>query len=71
MRLRANVIFQMLAGFVQLANLHGGMVPPKWQWLLTALVGAAQLAISVRAHFSNPDGTPAETPYVPPSDGSG
>jgi hypothetical protein len=64
MKLRFNVLFQMSGAVIQLANEHGALVPAKYQWLLAIVVGVAQLVVSVKAHFSNPDGTPASEPYV-------
>jgi hypothetical protein len=63
MKLRFNVLFQMSGAVIQLANEHGALVPATYQWLLAIVVGVAQLVVSVKAHFSNPDGTPATTAY--------
>jgi len=64
-KLKLNLIFQGAAGVIQFANANGSMVPPKYQWLLAILVGAAQLVVSVQAHYSNPDGTNASVAYRP------
>jgi len=63
--LLTNLVFQGSAGVVQFANMHGDLVPQKYQWLLSAVVGIAQVMVSIKAHFTNPDGTRASLPYNP------
>jgi hypothetical protein len=62
--LLTNLVFQGAAGVVQFANLQGGLVPARYQWLLSVFVGIAQIALSVKAHFTNPDGSDASLPYT-------
>lgn len=65
MKLSTNVIFQFVALAAQLANQALPLVPPNAQKYVLAALTAAQALASIRAHFSNPDGTPAQVAYVP------
>ena len=59
------IVFQVLAGLIQLGNLASGVVPARWQWVVALVVAVAQAFQAQRAHFFNPDGTDAATPYTP------
>lgn len=59
-----NVLFQIIAFIAQGANMWGGFVPAKFQPYIAGVVGIAQILVSWRAHYHNPDGTPAEQPFV-------
>lgn len=63
MKLGWNVLFQALALVVQYGNQASGFVPPKAQMWIALAVGLAQGAVGWRAHFFNPDGTPAAVAY--------
>jgi|HubBroStandDraft_6_1064221.scaffolds.fasta_scaffold87381_2 hypothetical protein len=60
-----NVIFQSAAGVIQFANLNGSLVPAKYQGALATIVGVAQIIVSIKAHYTNPDGSSARLPYEP------
>ena len=59
------IIFQALAGVVQLGNYALDIVPEKYKWIVVLVVGVAQVFQAQKAHFTNPDGTPATQPFVP------
>ena len=59
------IIFQVLAGAVQLGNYALDIVPEKYKWIVMLVVGVAQVFQAHKAHFTNPDGTPAAQPFVP------
>jgi hypothetical protein len=66
MKLRINAVVQVLGTALQVLNYSSGFVPPKWQWLTAGIFGIVQGVSGIASHYSNPDGTPATTPYVPP-----
>lgn len=66
MKLSLNVIIQILATIIHAANMASGILPAKYQALVVLIVGLIQSVSALLAHFANPDGTPAITPYVPP-----
>jgi len=61
-----NTIFQIIATSSQVLNLYAPIIPPKYVGLTAAILSAVQGTAAVIAHSFNPDGTPAETKYVPP-----
>lgn len=65
MRLRSNFIFQaaMVAGTVALSTQH--ILPPEAQPWAAVVLTTAQAILSLRAQFSNPDGTPARVAWEP------
>jgi hypothetical protein len=66
MKLRVNVIVQVLGFILQAYNQYGGMIPEKWKPVVMGIVGIIQGVVAIMSHFSNPDGTNATTPYVAP-----
>jgi len=64
MKLSWNLVFHALALIVQYGNLASGYVPTKFQMWIALVVGAAQSLVAWRAHYYNPDGTPAAAPYT-------
>ena len=64
MKLSANVLIQMLVLATQGINATQDFLPVKGKfWALVAL-SAVQGLTAVAAHFANPDGTPAQAPYI-------
>jgi hypothetical protein len=63
MKLKWNVAAQVLGTIMQFLNANGSMVPAKYQVEVALAVGIVQALSAFVAHFSNPDGTPAEAPY--------
>ncbi len=64
MKFSVNVVIQMLALVAQGLNATQDLLPPKGKfWALVAL-SAVQGLTAVLAHFANPDGTPAQAPYI-------
>jgi hypothetical protein len=61
-----HMLAQGIAVAAQAFNAYGAFLPPKWQALAAGLLGGAQLIAGAVAHFRNPDGTPAATPYTKP-----
>ena len=59
----------LLASFLNIglyaADQFTPLVPPKAQPYLTMAQLLAQMLLGTAAHYSNPDGTPAATPYDP------
>lgn len=62
-----NILFQVGAVGTQLLNLYVPFIPPKYVGMITGILTTAQGTAAVVAHNYNPDGTPAEVPYSPPS----
>ena len=67
MKLHWNLIFQIFAMIAQYGNQASGYVPPKYQMYVALAVGLAQGVVAWRAHFFNPDGTPASVGYQKPN----
>ena len=65
MKLSWNLVFQAAALLLQYGNQALGYVPPKVQPWVALVVGVAQALVAWRAHYFNPDGTPASVGYVP------
>jgi hypothetical protein len=64
MRLSINVIIQALAMAGQALNAVLDFVPPGKKPVVAGMIGIVQAVVAFMAHFSNPDGTAAGTPYV-------
>lgn len=69
MKISFNVLFQIAALIVQLGNIASQYLPLKYQAIVMLAVGIAQSFVAFRAHYFNPDGTPAEKPYDPTGNG--
>lgn len=65
MKLSWNLVFQTIALGVQYGNQALDIAPPKWKPGIALLIGIAQAMVAWRAHYSNPDGTPAKVAYLP------
>jgi hypothetical protein len=61
-----NVVVQVLAVALQIANYALPVVPASAKPTVSAITGIIQLIIGVAAHGLNPDGTPATLPYTKP-----
>ena len=59
MKFSWNVFFQTLGTAIQVANVSG--VPAQYQSLVAAVTGILQGGVALKAHASNPDGTPVAT----------
>lgn len=68
MKLSTNVISQIVLTIGQLVNNLSGLIPYKAQALVTGILAGIQLVIGAVAQYSNPDGTPSTTAYVPTKD---
>jgi acyl CoA:acetate/3-ketoacid CoA transferase beta subunit len=66
MKLSWNLLFQGAALIVQYGNQATSIIPPKYQPAVALAVGLAQGLMAWRAHYFNPDGTPASKPYIAP-----
>jgi hypothetical protein len=66
MNTKANYSLSGILAVLQGSNLS------LWSGRLQVIVGVAlacvQAVVAAKAHWSNPDGTPAELPYYKPSD---
>jgi hypothetical protein len=62
MKLSINVIGQALLTLLHAGNVASGLVPSHEQFFVAAALGVVQIAVSVLAHFCNPDGSPASVP---------
>lgn len=65
MKLSVNMIVQLIGTALQALNIITPMLSPKGQATAAATVALMQAVAAYAAHFSNPDGTAATTPYVP------
>ena len=65
MKLSWNILFQGCALIMQYGNQATDIVPQKYQGAVMLAVGLAQALVAWRAHYFNPDGTPASKPYIP------
>jgi hypothetical protein len=64
MKFSVNVMIQMLALAAQGINATQDLLPGKGKFWAMVALSVVQGATAVLAHFANPDGTPAEAPYV-------
>lgn len=67
MKLSTHLIWQAIALIVQAGNQYGNLTPKNWAPVVALVVGLGQVLLAWRAHYFNPDGTPAAVAYVPPS----
>jgi hypothetical protein len=63
-KLSWSMAFQVVAMIAQYGNQASGVIPPKYQSGVMLIVGLAQTVVLWHQAHSNPDGTPAATPYV-------
>jgi hypothetical protein len=59
-----NILVQVVGTLGQILNFTTSFLPEKYRLLLTAVLGAMQAGVGAFAHYYNPDGTSATTPYV-------
>ncbi len=64
MRFSVNVAIQMLALVAQAINATEELLPARGKFWAMVVLSAVQGVTAVLAHFANPDGTPAEAPYI-------
>ncbi|HOQ47670.1 MAG TPA: hypothetical protein PK157_20335 [Bryobacteraceae bacterium] len=64
MRFSVNVAIQMLALVAQAINATQDLLPGRGKFWAMVVLSAVQGVTAVLAHFANPDGTPAEAPYI-------
>jgi len=64
MKFSVNVAIQMLALAAQGLNATMDLLPPRGRFWAMVGLSAVQGVAAVLAHFANPDGTPAEAPYI-------
>ena len=60
------IVFQVIGVILQIGNWATGIVPEKYRWIVGLVVALAQAVQGYKAHFVNPDGSPAALPYVAP-----
>lgn len=60
------IIIQLILAVLQAAA-ASAPIPPEWLPFVHTLIGLVQTVQAVWAHNRNPDGTPAEVDYRPPS----
>ena len=65
MKLSTHLIWQALAMILQAANQYSDVLPPKWKPFAALGVGLIQVLLAWRAHYFNPDGTPAQAAWLP------
>ncbi len=64
MKFSVNVAVQMLALVAQGLNASMGLLPGKGKFWAMVALSSVQGITAVMAHFVNPDGTPAQDPYL-------
>jgi hypothetical protein len=64
MKFSVNVAIQMLALVAQGLNATIDLLPGRGKFWAMVGLSAVQGVTAVLAHFANPDGTPAEAPYI-------
>lgn len=64
MKFSLNVAIQMLALVAQGLNASIDLLPGRGKFWAMVGLSAVQGLTAVLAHFANPDGTPAEAPYI-------
>lgn len=67
MKLSTHLIWQALMLVAQYGNQAASFVPGKYKPLVAIAIGAIQGILAWKAHYSNPDGTPASVAYLPKS----
>ncbi len=63
-----NILIQFSASAGQIANIWFPFVAEEHRPIVTAVLGTVQLGTAIIAHSFNPDGTPAEKPFVKPAE---
>lgn len=64
MKFSVNVAIQMLALAAQGLNATMELLPGRGRFWAMVGLSAVQGVAAVLAHFANPDGTPAQAPYI-------
>ena len=64
MKFSVNVAIQMLALAAQGLNATMDLLPGRGKFWAMVGLSVVQGVAAVLAHFANPDGTPAEAPYI-------
>jgi hypothetical protein len=64
MKFSLNVAIQMLALVAQGLNASVDLLPGRGKFWAMVGLSAVQGLTAVLAHFANPDGTPAQAPYI-------
>lgn len=64
MKFSVNVAIQALAITAQAINATMDLLPPRGRFWAMVVLSAIQGLTAVLAHFVNPDGTPAQAPYI-------
>jgi len=64
MKVAVNVAVQMLALVAQGLNASIDLLPGRGKFWAMVGLSAVQGLTAVLAHFANPDGTPAQAPYI-------
>lgn len=64
MKFSVNVAIQMLALVAQGLNATMELLPGRGRFWAMVGLSAVQGVAAVLAHFANPDGTPAQAPYI-------
>ncbi len=64
MKFSVNVAIQMLALVAQGINATEELLPGRGKFWAMVVLSAVQGVTAVLAHFANPDGTPAQAPYI-------
>ena len=67
MKLRWNMIAQLVGIILQLYNQYQSVIPEDFKPVVAAVIGILQGIAALVAHYSNPNGTPAVVAYVPPA----
>jgi hypothetical protein len=67
MKFSLNVIVQGLATAAQVFNAVSPLIAIDQRAKIAGIIAAAQAVTAAIAHFRNPDGTPAATPYIGPA----
>lgn len=64
MKRKTNVVIHAVTAAAQYAVAATELVPEEWRPLAALALAAVQGATGVRAHRFNPDGSPAEFPWI-------
>ncbi len=62
-KFKVNAVIQSLAVVAHILNASVDVLPPRGRLWVMAALSVVQGAVGALAHFSNPDGTPAEAPF--------